>query len=147
MVEAVNARSVSGTAVFVLSWLLLAGVLGQFFLAGAGAFGATSFDAHAGLGVLLVLVALLLLVLALVAGSLRKPALLLFAVLVVQMILGGLGRDQVAWIGAFHALNAVAVLALSYALARAARGAHVGVPGDRATPSRKESHVPDSVVS
>lgn len=138
------ARSLAGTAVYGLSWLLFAGVLGQFFLAGAGAFGAASFDAHAGAGVLLVLVALLLLVL--VARTLRRPVLLLSGALFLQLLLGGLGRDQEAWIGAFHALNAVVVLGLSYSLARAAGVARAEASGLVLADQRKEPHVPDSVT-
>jgi len=106
-----------------LSVLILVALVGQFFLAGAGAFGATSFDAHAGLGVLLVPLTLLLLLLALLGRVLRRPTPLLLGLLVVQLLLGGLGRDQEAWVGAFHAVNALAVLAVAYQLTRRARAA------------------------
>ncbi len=104
-----------------LAWLILLALVGQFFLAGAGAFGATSFDAHAGLGVLLVPATLLLLILALLGRALWKTTLLLLGLLIVQLLLGGLGRDQEAWVGAFHAVNALAVLAVALELARRAR--------------------------
>jgi len=106
-----------------LSMLVVVALVGQFFLAGAGAFGATSFDAHAGLGVLLVPVTLLLVPLALLGRVLRRPTLLLLGLLVVQLLLGGLGRDQEAWVGAFHAVNALAVLAVAYELTCRARAA------------------------
>lgn len=104
-----------------LSVLIVVALVGQFFLAGAGAFGATSFDAHAGLGALLVPVTLLLLLLALLGRVFRRPTLLLLGLLVVQLLLGGLGRDQEAWVRAFHAVNALAVLAVAYELTRRAR--------------------------
>jgi len=106
-----------------LSMLIVVALVGQFFLAGAGAFGATNFDAHAGLGVLLVPVTLLLLLLALLGRVLRRPTLLLLGLLFVQLLLGGLGRDQEAWVGAFHAVNALAVLAVAYELTCRARAA------------------------
>jgi hypothetical protein len=121
-------RRIARDALYVLSWLFLLALLLQFFLAGAGAFGATSFDAHAGLGALLALGALIILVVALLAGDLRRAAALLLAFMVVQMFLGGLGRDEEPWIGAFHALNAVAVLAVAYYLARAARSLRASAP-------------------
>lgn len=43
----------------VLAVLFAGGVVGQFFLSGAGVFGATGLDAHAIFGSLLTLVALL----------------------------------------------------------------------------------------
>ena len=114
-------RRIARDTLYVLSSLFLLGLLVQFLLAGAGAFGATSFEVHSAFGVLLVLVALLVLVVALVGSSLRGPAALLLGVMVVQNVLGGLGRDEEPWIGALHALKRVVVLAVAYYIARAAR--------------------------
>jgi hypothetical protein len=121
-------RRIARDTLYALSWLFLLALLLQFFLAGAGAFGATSFDPHAGLGALLALGALLLLVVALIGRALRRVAALLLAVVVVQMFLGGLGRDEEPWIGAFHALNAVVVLGVAYYLARATRALRASAP-------------------
>jgi Family of unknown function (DUF6220) len=93
-------------------------VVAQFFLAGAGAFGATSFDAHQTLGSVAVLVALVGLVLALVTRRLLGHTAAVFGLLVLQAVLGTLGGDE-PWIGAFHGLNAVAVMASAGSLAQA----------------------------
>jgi hypothetical protein len=48
---------------------------------------------------------------------------LLFAVLLVQWILGKLGADEQAWFGALHAANALAVMVTAGTLARRTAGA------------------------
>ena len=89
----------------------------QFFLAGAGAFGATSFDAHKTVGSALVLVVLLALVVAALARRHTVHAAILVGVTVLQLVLGSLGTDT-PWIGAFHGLNALVVLAVAGTLTR-----------------------------
>jgi len=91
----------------------------QFFLAGAGAFGATSFDAHKTVGSTLVLVVLLGLVVTALARRHVVHAAILVGVTVLQAVLGSLGADT-PWIGAFHGLNALVVLAAAGTLARKA---------------------------
>jgi hypothetical protein len=91
----------------------------QFFLAGAGAFGATSFDAHKTVGSTLVLVVVLQLVVAALAHRHAVHAAILVGVTVLQLVLGSLGADT-PWIGAFHGLNALVVLAVAGTLARKA---------------------------
>jgi hypothetical protein len=93
-------------------------VVAQFFLAGAGAFGATSFDAHRTVGSLAVLVALVGLVIALLTRRLLAHTAAVFGLLVLQAVLGTLGGDE-PWIGAFHGLNAVAVMGAAGSLAGA----------------------------
>jgi hypothetical protein len=99
------ARAHRGLALF-----FMAAVVVQFFLAGLGAFGAESYDAHKGLGDVLGLVGLVLLVLAAVG---RREALqasaVLFVLLIVQAILGGAG-DDVGVLGGLHPVNALAIL-------------------------------------
>jgi hypothetical protein len=95
-------------------------VVAQFFLAGAGAFGATSFDAHRTVGSLAVLVALAGLVIALLTRRLLAHTAAVFGLLVLQAVLGTLGSDE-PWIGAFHGLNAVAVMGAAGSLAGANR--------------------------
>jgi hypothetical protein len=97
--------------------LTMALIATQFFLAGAGAFGATSFDAHETVGSILVLVVLLGLVVAALARRLVVHAAILVAVTILQLVLGTLGSDE-PWVGAFHGLNALAVMAAGGTLAR-----------------------------
>jgi hypothetical protein len=102
-----------------LATLAMALIAAQFFLAGAGAFGATSFDAHKSVGSVLVLVVLLgLLVAALVRRHVAHAAIFL-GVTVLQLVLGTVGSDE-PWVGAFHGLNALAVMGVGGTLARKA---------------------------
>ena len=91
----------------------------QYFLAGLGVFGETSYDSHAILGTLLQLVSLILLILAAV-GRLGKPLLpmtaALFVLMVIQGILAAVGREEEAVVGAFHVLNALLIVMLAYHL-------------------------------
>src|SRR3954470_10827357 len=102
-----------------LQSLAMALIAAQFFLAGAGAFGATSFDAHKTVGSVLVLVALLGLLAAGLARRFVGHAALFLGATVLQLVLGTLGADT-PWIGAFHGLNAVVVVGVGGALARRA---------------------------
>ena len=90
----------------------------QFFLAGAGAFGATSFDAHRAVGSIAVLVALVGLALAALTRRHRGHSAAVVGLLVLQFALGSLGSDE-PWIGALHGLNALAVMGAAGTLARA----------------------------
>ena len=105
--------------------LTLVGVAVQVFLAGAGAFGATSYDAHKTLGIVLVVAGGLGLVLA--ALSRRQPAraVALELALLVQLLFGHLGVDH-PWFGAFHGLLAIAVAALASLVARGVGIGHRG---------------------
>jgi hypothetical protein len=97
--------------------LTMALIATQFFLAGAGAFGATSFDAHKAVGSVLVLVVLLGVLVAALARRFVVHALVLLGVTVLQLVLGTLGADT-PWIGAFHGLNALVVMGAGGTLAR-----------------------------
>jgi hypothetical protein len=99
--------------------LTMALIATQFFLAGAGAFGATSFDAHKTVGSVLVLVVLVGLIVAALVRRHAVHAAILVALTILQLVLGTLGNDE-PWIGAFHGLNALAVLAAGGTLARKA---------------------------
>jgi hypothetical protein len=104
-----------------LASLSMALVVAQFFLAGAGAFGATSFDAHKTVGSALVLVVLLgLLVAALVRRHVAHAA-IFFGVTLLQLVLGTVGGDE-PWVGAFHGLNALAVMGAGGTFAQKAWG-------------------------
>jgi hypothetical protein len=93
-------------------------IVSQFFFAGAGAFGARSFDPHRTIGSLLVLVALAGLLLALLTRRHRGHTAAVLGLLVLQALLGMFGGDE-PWIGALHGLNAIAVMGAAGTLAQA----------------------------
>jgi ABC-type polysaccharide/polyol phosphate export permease len=103
-----------------LAWLVLAGVLLQFYLAGMALFGVGSFELHRTLGYLLAVPVVLLLALAL-AGRLGRFLIGLSALLVlltiVQIMLPSL-RGSTSWIAALHPVNALALLGISAAIGR-----------------------------
>lgn len=104
-----------------LAWLVMAGLVGQFYLAGAALFGATTFQPHRMLGSLLAVAVLLLLVLALVARPNRRlvgRAALLAGLTVVQVLLPSL-RADLPWAAALHGVVALGIAAQAAAIARA----------------------------
>jgi peptidoglycan/LPS O-acetylase OafA/YrhL len=93
-----------------LLFLALAALV-QFFLAGLAAFGHESWDAHAAMGSLLGILALVVLILAAVGRREALPAsALLFGLMVLQTVLGAAGHD-VSVLGALHPVNGLLVLA------------------------------------
>jgi|SRR6266508_3172694 len=108
------------TAHRVLVTLIVWGIVAQFVLAGAGAFGATSFSLHKTLGTALAAASLAALALVAVGRAHLRLTALLAALLVLQAILGRLGSDQEPWLGAVHGLNALAVMAAAGILTRRA---------------------------
>src|SRR4051794_15491972 len=131
-------RKVFGTIVRGLAWVAFAAVIAQFFLAGLGIFGATSFGAHKIVGYLIELTALLLLLLSFAAGVGRArigQAAIFFLLAFIQPLL----PSGTPWVAALHPLNAVAILFVAQQLAwprplRAARSATIdavlAVPAD-----------------
>jgi hypothetical protein len=115
-----------------LAFFFLAVGLVAFFLAGLGAFGAESFDAHRGSGSLMVLLSLILLILAAVG---RREVLtqsgVLFGLMLVQMGLALAGED-VGVLGGLHPVNGLLVLFVAH---QAARGLPLA-PGDAPTAVR-----------
>ena len=104
-----------------LAWLTLAVLVLQVYLAGSGIFGATSFAPHRMVGYLAGLLVLLLLVMALVARSSRRVlglSALLVTLTIVQVALVSL-RASAAFVAALHAVNALALMGLTAAIARA----------------------------
>ena len=103
------------TGYSALAWLALAlGVL-QFFLAGLGIFGASSFSAHETVGYAFHAIAVVVLLLALVGPRTGRDIGLgfLFAALAtVQVYLPGLRGDAPA-VAAFHPLLALLLLGLA----------------------------------
>jgi hypothetical protein len=105
----------------------------QFFLAGLGAFGATSYDAHRGVGSLLTLIAIVLLILAVVG---RREALgasaTLVTLMVIQTMLGVTGED-VGVVGGLHPVVGLLILFVAH---QAARGLPIpGVGNGRTGPA------------
>jgi hypothetical protein len=98
----------------------------QFFLAGLAAFGHSSWDAHAAIGTLLTIVALVILVLAFIG---RREALeasaVLFGLMILQNLLGAFGND-VSVLGALHPINGLLILgaAMFAAGGRSVRAGH-----------------------
>ncbi|MGF1473092.1 MAG: DUF6220 domain-containing protein [Rubrobacteraceae bacterium] len=108
-----------------LVWGILVTALIQFFLAGLGAFEATDFMPHAIVGLLLVPASLLLLLIAVVAGFVRALSwgrvgmtAALFALMFIQMFLGGPMQDISLYVAALHPVNGLILLVLLYALVR-----------------------------
>jgi hypothetical protein len=106
---------------FGLAVIYLAGVVVQFFLAGLGTFGATSFDAHQAFGLVLALLTLILLVLAVVGTVPRLLILLSVALLglnVLQMFLAQVDVDEIA---ALHVVNALAIVFVAFEIVQRSR--------------------------
>jgi hypothetical protein len=91
--------------------LMMVGIAVQFFFAGAGAFGATSYSAHKTIGSLLVVAGLIAVPLAFATRSWIRPLVIGAVLLVVQAILGSTGLHH-PWLGALHGLNALAIAAV-----------------------------------
>jgi len=104
-----------------LAWLAMAGFVVQFYLIGAALFGVTNVELHRRLGYLLIIPVALLVILAL-AGRLGGRTLglsgLLLVLFVVQAVLPSL-RASVPWLAALHPLNALALMGVTGAIARA----------------------------
>ena len=122
-------NSESGVASFHrgLAFLFLGvAALVQFFLAGLGAFGASSFDAHAGVGSLLTIVALVLVILAFVGRRAAVPAsVALLVLMLIQTALGQAGED-VGVLGGLHPVNGLLILFVAH---QAARGLPLPIGG------------------
>jgi heme A synthase len=96
--------------------LIMAGVVVQFFLAGAGAFGATDFDVHRVIGDALVAVAAVAFSFAAAARRHRVATLVVLVLLALQILLAVVATDSERWVGALHGLNALAVGAVAGSL-------------------------------
>jgi hypothetical protein len=109
----------------LLALLFLAGAVVQFFLAGLGTFGETSYEPHQAWGTVLTAISLIVLILAFVG---RREAVqssaILFVLMIVQNLLAGFGEDAPI-VGAFHPVVGLAVLG---AAMTAASGTRFGPP-------------------
>jgi hypothetical protein len=119
------ARVHRGLAFVALAWGIL-----QFFLAGYAAFGGSSFDAHSASGSFMGLLTLVILILAAVGHrSALQASAVLFVLMIVQSILGGVGTDAPA-LGALHPVVGLLILGVA---SLAAAGRPVGPHGHRST--------------
>jgi hypothetical protein len=119
---------------------LFAGLLVvQFFLAGLGVFTTihdkhfkdSNFNAHAGLGDLLILLALIIAVVAVIGRWSRRAIQmsgLLFGLMVLQWLLAGIGTNDAPLVGGLHVLNALVITGVTAQIVRASRAA----PGEAA---------------
>jgi len=123
----------------VASWLFLAGVIVQIFLAGAGLFELTDWTMHTGLGWGLGSAPILLIVLALVARADRRTTLLTIGLLVAAMLQPELAaaRQRAPVLAAFHPLNAFVVASLAWLVAR--RAMHLLKGADERPTARRET--------
>jgi hypothetical protein len=106
---------------FGLAAIYLAGVVVQFFLAGLGTFGATTFDPHRAVGLGLGLVSLIMLVLAFVGKLPRSLKALTFTLVglnVIQLVLVQVDVEEIA---ALHVVNALAVVYVAHELVQRSR--------------------------
>ncbi|HEX2622228.1 MAG TPA: DUF6220 domain-containing protein [Phototrophicaceae bacterium] len=107
----------------ILARLFLAGLLLQFYLAGAGLFGVGTFQPHRMLGDALTVLSFLFLILAVVGRLGRKLiglSILLALLTIVQVMLPSL-RGSVSWIAALHPVNALALMGVSTMIRRSGR--------------------------
>jgi len=118
-----------------LAWLVVGGLVLQFYLAGAALFGVTTFQPHRALGDALGVAILLLLVVALIARPGRRTvglAAALTVLTIVQLSLPSL-RTGLPWVVALHVVNAAALMLVAVSLAlgrvqtRNSRDVHVPV--------------------
>jgi hypothetical protein len=107
---------------FGLSAIYLLAVVVQFFLAGLGAFGATTFDAHEAVGYILAGGALLLLATSVVGRLPRRLFLVTLLLVVVNGIQIGLAQIDVEELAALHAVNALVVFIVAHTLMQRSRG-------------------------
>jgi hypothetical protein len=123
------ARRIARPIHLAASWLLVAGLLVQVFLAGMGVFaGVTNFATHRDFGYALEALPFLLVITGLVGGYGRGPvvaAAVMFGQFILQSILV-LQRDAIPAIAALHPVNGFLILLIAVWVARdawQARGA------------------------
>ena len=120
--RAAAAPSTGARAHRVLALVFLAGAVVQFFLAGLGVFGETSYDAHRAWGDALLIISLVLLVMAFTSRrEAVQPSAVLFGLMILQLILGGVIGDDAPIVAAFHPVVGLAVLGAAGASAAGGR--------------------------
>jgi hypothetical protein len=104
-----------------LAWLILVGLVVEFYLAGAPVFRATTFEPHVELGRTIGTAILLLLVVGLIDRSKRHLvglSAMLVALMIVQWVLPAL-RPMLPWIAALHAIVGMALIGVTFRIASA----------------------------
>jgi peptidoglycan/LPS O-acetylase OafA/YrhL len=95
----------------ILSLVFLAGAVVQFFLAGLGVFGETNYDVHRAWGDALLIISLVLLIMAFTSRrDAVQPSAILFGLMILQLILGGVAGFDAPLLAAFHPVVGLAVL-------------------------------------
>jgi Family of unknown function (DUF6220) len=116
-------RSVGRNVYLALTWLFVAGLLVQVFLAGRGVFDSPlEFETHRTFGYTLELIPIILLVLGLIAGVGRRLAILavvVFLMFLLQSVFV-LARESSPTIAALHPVNGFLILLVAVAMAREA---------------------------
>ena len=114
-------RSIARTLHTVVAWVFVAALVVQVWLAGRGVFESpTMFDTHRNLGYTLSLFTIVLLVLGILGGMGRRPAILavvIFGLFILQSVLV-LMRDSTPAVAALHPVNGFLILFLAIVLAR-----------------------------
>ena len=114
-------RSIARTLHTVVAVLFVVGLIAQVWLAGRGVFESpTMFDTHRNLGYTLSLFTIALLVLGLLGGMGRRPAILavvIFVLFILQSVFVVM-RDSNPAIAALHPVNGFLILFLAIVLAR-----------------------------
>ncbi|HLH72528.1 MAG TPA: DUF6220 domain-containing protein [Chloroflexota bacterium] len=124
-------------------WLVLAGLVVEFYLAGAALFGVTTFQPHRALGVALAVAMLLLLVLALVARPGRRVVGLTVLLAVLTVVQVSLPR-LLPPVAALHVVNAAVLLAVTGAIIRAAGRETTAIPSGLRSPEAPAAEEPST---
>ena len=116
-----SVRSIARTLHTVVAVLFVVGLIAQVWLAGRGVFESpTIFDTHRSLGYTLSLFTIALLVLGLLGGMGRRPAILavvIFVLFILQSVFVVM-RDSQPAVAALHPVNGFLILFLAIVLAR-----------------------------
>jgi hypothetical protein len=129
------------SALMPLSVVFAVLLVPQFYLAGAAAFGATSFDAHVGLGYALVALSLALVVVAVASRTLVVLSAVLLGLMLLQVLLAEAG-DGSGWLGGLHAVNALAVFAVAGLIGHRAGMRAKGLAAAASEPTRRFDRPP-----
>ena len=114
-------RSIARTLHTAVAWLFVIGLIAQVWLAGRGVFESpTMFDTHRNLGYTLSLFTIVLLVLGLLGGMGRRPAILAIAIFVLFILQSVfvVMRESTPAVAALHPVNGFLILFLAIVLAR-----------------------------
>ena len=131
--------TLSGRISRVTAWLLAAAVVVQFYTAGLGLFGGSSFNAHRILGSLSALVSLLLLLFVLVARRGRTVGFLALGCVLLtllQPVLIFVMRVRAPVLAAAHPVVGLLIGVLAWMIATEGAGISWGRTSDRSQPSR-----------